>query len=93
MNELPKHRCVRCGARARWAGDACPECRRALAAEARGCSCSGCALHLGRPCAEPAAYYLENFVRAPGAFAFYCAGCASRLLDTSMFSGPFIGAS
>lgn len=83
--------CVRCGAPARWVGDACPGCRETLAAEAGPCSCGGCALHLREACAKPAAYYLENFVRAPGAFAFYCAGCASRLLDTSMFSGPYLG--
>ena len=71
-------------------GDACPGCRAALLAEAGTCSCAGCALHLHEACAKPATYYLENFVRAPGAFAFYCAGCASRLLDTSMFCGPYL---
>lgn len=84
----PAKTCVKCGAPARWVGDACPGCRRELAAMRATCACGGCALHMRAACAKPAAYYLENFVRSPGAFAFYCAGCASRLLDTSMFTGP-----
>lgn len=76
----PAKTCVKCGAPARWVGDACVGCRRELAAMRATCASPGCA--------KPAAYYLENFVRAPGAFAFHCAFCASRLLDTSMYSGP-----